>query len=269
MSETITGNSQHAPKHGNRKPFAGMVAFFILLVLVGIAFLIPKLRHKNQLEAEAKAASGPPVVLAAKLASGDRGGHMELPATVQAFEQTPIFARTSGYLKDRYVDIGDHVRKGQLLAVIDDPQTEQQLMQARAALAQNIAQLAQARSNATLSKVTNERWQSLVKEGVVAKQDADTKQAQAGADDATVAALGLESPWDLTGLYHGTPLTQRSVGDTVRMPDLIFLYRQPILAEWIDSGEDLSHLVASVLIHEIGHHFGFSDADIEALEAEH
>lgn len=86
-------------------------------------------------------------------------------------------------------------------------------------------------------------------------------------DDETVAEMGLESPWDLTGLYQGTPLTQRSVEDTARLPDLIFLYRQPILAEWIDTGEDLSRLVASVLIHEIGHHFGFSDADIEALES--
>ncbi len=76
------------------------------------------------------------------------------------------------------------------------------------------------------------------------------------------------SPWDLTGLYHGTPINQRSVDDIVRMPDLIFLFRQPILAEWIETGEELYRLVASVLIHEIGHHFGFSDADIEAIERE-
>lgn len=87
-------------------------------------------------------------------------------------------------------------------------------------------------------------------------------------DDATLDEMGIESPWDLTGLYHGTPLNQRSVDDIVRMPDLIFLYRQPILAEWIETGEDLYRLVASVLVHEIGHHFGFSDADIEALEQE-
>ena len=87
-------------------------------------------------------------------------------------------------------------------------------------------------------------------------------------DDETLDALGIESPWDLTGLYHGTPLNRRSVDDIVRMPDLIFLYRQPILAEWIETGEDLARLVASVLVHEIGHHFGFSDADIEAIEQE-
>jgi acetylglutamate kinase len=87
-------------------------------------------------------------------------------------------------------------------------------------------------------------------------------------DDETLDELGIESPWDLTGLYHGTPIGQRSVDDIVRMPDLIFLYRQPILAEWIETGEDLYRLVASVLIHEIGHHFGFSDAEIEAIERE-
>jgi acetylglutamate kinase len=87
-------------------------------------------------------------------------------------------------------------------------------------------------------------------------------------DDDTLDDLGIESPWDLTGLYHGTPLNQRSVNDIARMPDLIFLYRQPILGEWIETGEDLYRLVASVLIHEIGHHFGFSDRDIEAIERE-
>lgn len=87
-------------------------------------------------------------------------------------------------------------------------------------------------------------------------------------DDETLDDLDIESPWDLTGLYHGTPLNQRSVDDIARLPDLIFLYRQPILGEWIETGEDLYRLVASVLIHEIGHHFGFSDGDIEAIERE-
>ena len=91
-------------------------------------------------------------------------------------------------------------------------------------------------------------------------------QVEEMADDETLDELGIESPWDLTGLYHGTPLNQRSVDDPFRMPDLIFLYRLAILGEWIETGEDLHRLVGSVLIHEIGHHFGFSDADIEAIE---
>ena len=88
------------------------------------------------------------------------------------------------------------------------------------------------------------------------------------ADDETLEDLGIESAWELTGLYRGTPLTRRSVDDVAREPDLIFLYREPILLEWIESGEDLYRLVRSVLVHEIAHHFGFSDAEIEALEAE-
>jgi acetylglutamate kinase len=87
-------------------------------------------------------------------------------------------------------------------------------------------------------------------------------------DDETLDDIGIESPWDLTGLYHGTPLTERSVSDIARQPDLIFLYRQPILMEWIETGEDLYRLVRNVLVHEIAHHFGFSDAAIEALERE-
>jgi RND family efflux transporter MFP subunit len=128
------------------------------------------------------------MVLATKLKDGEAGGHIELPATVQAFNQTPIYARTSGYVKARYVDIGDRVRRGQLLAEIDDPQTTQALMQARATVLQQKAQLQQMLANAALSKVTNERWQGLVKEGVVSHQDADQRLAQAEADVANVEA---------------------------------------------------------------------------------
>jgi predicted Zn-dependent protease with MMP-like domain len=87
-------------------------------------------------------------------------------------------------------------------------------------------------------------------------------------DDETLKDLGIEQAWDLTGLYRGVPLTERSGADIARQPDLIFLYRQPILLEWIETGEDLFRLVRNVLVHEIAHHFGFSDADIEALERE-
>ena len=87
-------------------------------------------------------------------------------------------------------------------------------------------------------------------------------------DDDTLNDLGIESAWDLTGLYRGIPLTERSLADIAPQPDLIFLYRQPILLEWIETGEDLFRLVRNVLIHEIAHHFGFSDDDIAALERE-
>jgi RND family efflux transporter MFP subunit len=172
----------------SRSPYVAALAFFLLLVVVGVVALLPKLRHRDDLKAEAAVASGPPVVLATKLMTGDRNSKIELPASIQAFEQTTIFARTSGYIKARYVDIGDHVRKGQLLAEIEDPQTAQSLLQAKATLAQAKAQLLQAQANAELSTVTNQRWQSLQKQGVVAQQDADQKRAQSAADQATITA---------------------------------------------------------------------------------
>ena len=86
------------------------------------------------------------------------------------------------------------------------------------------------------------------------------------ADDETLASLGIEHPYDLTGLYEGRPLTERSIGESGGMPDRVTLYRIPILVEWIETGERLDTLVRHVLIHEIGHHFGFSDDDMHALE---
>ncbi len=88
------------------------------------------------------------------------------------------------------------------------------------------------------------------------------------ADEETLTNLGIDNAWELTGLYHGIPMTERSVSDPVQLPDTIMLYRDPILVEWIETGEDLGRLVGSVLVHEIAHHFGFSDAEIERIEAD-
>jgi acetylglutamate kinase len=87
-------------------------------------------------------------------------------------------------------------------------------------------------------------------------------------DDETLAEMGLDSPWELTGLYRGTALTRKSVADVPEGPDMILLYREPILLEWIETGEDLFRLVRNVLIHEIGHHFGLSEDDIDRLEGD-
>ncbi len=86
------------------------------------------------------------------------------------------------------------------------------------------------------------------------------------ADAETLKAMGIDEPFDLSGLYEGVPLTERSVEQSGTLPERIRLFRRPILDEWTDGEETLEHLVAHVLIHEVGHHFGFSDADMHALE---
>ena len=87
------------------------------------------------------------------------------------------------------------------------------------------------------------------------------------AEDDILAEMGIEDPFELTGLYHGVDLTQASVSDQNPRPAEVFLYRRPILDEWVERGDvSLADLVDHVLIHEIGHHFGLSDDDIDAIE---
>lgn len=86
--------------------------------------------------------------------------------------------------------------------------------------------------------------------------------------DEVLDELGIESPFDLMGLYQGVSLDKKSVSDTPREPDMVFLYRRAILDYWAEEGETLGDLIAHVLVHEIGHHFGFSDEDMEEIEQE-
>lgn len=86
-------------------------------------------------------------------------------------------------------------------------------------------------------------------------------------DEDTCEDMGLESPFDLTGLYRGIPVGQRSVEHSGTLPEMIFLYRRPLLDEWADTGVSLEKLITHVIVHEVGHHFGLSDEDMEAIEA--
>ena len=88
------------------------------------------------------------------------------------------------------------------------------------------------------------------------------------ADPDTARSVGLDHPMDLSGLYQGIPLHQRSVEHSGTLPERITLYTRPILAEWRSTRVSLEQLVAHIVIHEVGHHFGFSDDDMHALEDE-
>jgi predicted Zn-dependent protease with MMP-like domain len=85
-------------------------------------------------------------------------------------------------------------------------------------------------------------------------------------DEDVCEEMDLESPFDILGLYQGIALDEKTTDSSGALPDMVFLYRRPILDYWCESGLDLSDIVRHVLVHEIGHHFGFSDAEMEAVE---
>lgn len=86
-------------------------------------------------------------------------------------------------------------------------------------------------------------------------------------DDEVIEEMDLDTPFDLLGLYQGVSLDRQSTWDLPRTPDTIHLYRRPLLDYWCEVGETLDDVIRHVLIHEIGHHFGFSDEDMDAIDA--
>lgn len=87
------------------------------------------------------------------------------------------------------------------------------------------------------------------------------------ADEQMLAELEMDDPFDLTGLYDGVPMTQKSISDQPDRPDMIWLFRRPILDEWVARGDvTLAALVGHVFVHELAHHFGWSDEDIATID---
>ena len=88
------------------------------------------------------------------------------------------------------------------------------------------------------------------------------------ADEDVLKALGIDDPFELSGLYSGRPIGEQSSMHSGELPAMIHLYRRPLLDEWAESGVSLEELVRHVIVHEVGHHFGFSDDDMHAIEAD-
>jgi RND family efflux transporter MFP subunit len=156
---------------------AGVVAAIVAIVIVvhGVWTRASESSHlRDWTEAQAL-----PTVAIINPSSAANSSGLELPGRLEAYARAPIYARVSGYIKDYKVDIGTKVKAGQLLADIETPDLDQQLLQTRADL--NTAQ-----ANASLAKTTNDRWQTIVKTGAVAKQDADEKLGDLTAKQAMV-----------------------------------------------------------------------------------
>jgi RND family efflux transporter MFP subunit len=195
-------HSEHSALEHPKRPSGGRIT--LLLVLAAAIFLaaffggyIPHHRRDMQITAEASAQNDalPDVtVVTAKVASSI--GDLVLPGNIQAVTEAPILARASGYVQRRYVDIGDRVTAGQLLADVEAPELDQQVRQAQASLEQSQSDLARAeaaleqgKANEAIAKLTATRWDNLVKRGAVSKQDNDQYQAQYQAQAANVRAL--------------------------------------------------------------------------------
>jgi RND family efflux transporter MFP subunit len=151
-----------------------------LAILIGVWGIASRVSSRDKLGRET-AAQAVPVVIIQKPHRGPPSEDLELPGSVQAFVEAPIYARTSGYLRKWYTDIGDRVKKGQLLAEIEAPEVDQQYRQAQADLATALA-------NANLARVTDVRWKGLLANEAVSQQDADTRAGQAAASEATASS---------------------------------------------------------------------------------
>ena len=182
-------NPQHAapapagqPRGGSR-PLRWIIAALVCLVLGWLIYsgIHSRVRAETALE-QAALASEKPAVSVVYPKAGSAAAEIVLPGDTQAYIDTPIYARTNGYLKTWYADIGARVKAGQVLAVIDSPEVDQQLRQAR-------ADLVTAQTNANLAKINAARYQKLLTQNAVTKQDTDTYVSQAESTSSTVNSM--------------------------------------------------------------------------------
>ena len=182
MSETTqqTGTTQTTT---NRKPMYIAVGVAAVALVAAVAWGIHDRVHaESELKEETRISAIQTVhVVHASGVGGKDGQELILPGNAQAYTDTPIYARTGGYLRKWYADIGQHVKQGQLLAQIETPELDQQLQAAE-------ADLKQAQANLDLARTTNDRWQALVSKRAVSKQEADQAQSTLEARQSLMAA---------------------------------------------------------------------------------
>ena len=196
-------NNTPAASHSKSVPSGPLLwslGFFLLALMVTAFFAgyLPRQRRQQVLAAEAKAeVESLPLATVTTVTRGPARAQLVLPGNLQPVTEAPVLARASGYLRNRYADMGDRVKQGQVLAEIEAPELDQQIRQAQATLEQaqssvqqSEAALDQGRSNENLARITAERWANLVSRGAVSKQENDVYQAQYAAQKANVDALG-------------------------------------------------------------------------------
>src|SRR5450432_2629887 len=179
-SKNRLGNPGAAEEHPRSRLFLVLVVLVILLLVAGVFTLVQRRSQYRALAKETETRAVPTVSVVHPIAAAD-AEDLVLPSTMQAYVESPIYARTSGYLKKWYHDIGTRVRQGELLAEIDTPEVDQQLSQSRADL--NTTQ-----ANSDLSKITANRYEELIKTDGVSKQEVDNAVGDYAAKKATVSS---------------------------------------------------------------------------------
>jgi RND family efflux transporter MFP subunit len=201
--ESLRLQLEEQKKHQRHKSPSGWtgVTVFVLLLALGLAGYyfgyLPRQQRETALAAESQNQSDSlPVVNVTPAVRSSGTSNLVLPGNIQAVTEVPVLARATGYIKKRYADIGDRVTLGQVLAEIEAPELDQQILQAKAnveqseaAVQQAQAGLEQGRSNENLARVTKDRFQKLADKGVISKQDNDTYNMQWQAQTSNVQAL--------------------------------------------------------------------------------
>jgi multidrug efflux pump subunit AcrA (membrane-fusion protein) len=182
-------NPQHPEHRSRRTLYIFLVCFAVLFVLVLLAGLVPHyLRDQTVKKRAGHAQNDKPVVETQTVEQPRNDTGLSVPGTTIPLTEAYVYARSSGYLKKYYVDIGAHVKQGQLLATIDAPDLDAQVAQAREQVAQAEQQLAQQKSQLVLATATVQRYRVLVAKGVFSRQDGDTQEANYSSQVANVAA---------------------------------------------------------------------------------
>ncbi len=195
--------AKHPGAPADRRPSAGTLVLIALLLtaLIVVGFFVgylPRQKREEVLAAESRETGiSLPQVNVERVTRASGKSNLVLPGNIQAVTEAPILARSTGYIRKRYVDIGDRVKAGQMVAEIEAPELDQQILRAgaqielraKSSVQQADAAIQQARANENLAKITAGRMTNLLARGVISKQDNDNAQAQYAAQQANVQAL--------------------------------------------------------------------------------
>jgi RND family efflux transporter MFP subunit len=209
--------------------WTGMTALALLAALVGVG-VIPRLRARHETDERAKELAATPVQLTVMHATRSSAPtELALPGSVEALQEAGVYARANGYVRAWKVDIGAPVKKGDVLAVLEVPDIEDQLLQGQATASETNAQIHQAQTQLKLARITNDRYSSLGPSGVVTKQEVDQYQAGYEAQKANVAAVEAA---------HGSALANvRRLGDLKGFANLLAPFDGVVTARTAEVGQ--------------------------------